>query len=247
MNRLFRLALIFVVLAVAGFAAVRLFVDHRPAAPAPAASPTPKPSPGGLTLAAAQRSAFPDGMEARTPEGSRMVYADGQLVDTPFGPVLVNPGTIPDAAHAEGGAIAIHYLRQDTGGIHVTRALPFAVRSGSSGSISEWSVSRTIGDLPVVYTEGGGTWQGYSCSFATLTELRPAGPAELTTIQVMASDDGAVPSEQSKTTVGKIVDVVPNRSFVVRFTGARNFDAHYVRRGERYVPEGGERDTLGGC
>lgn len=249
MSRLSRLALILLGLAAVVMAA--FFAGRRSITPAPVAtsSPTPTPAPTarGITLQQAQRAVFPAGMEARTPEESRMVYEDGKLVAAPFGPVLVNAGAIPDAAHVETGAVAIHYLRQDADGLHVTRALPFAVRSGSSGHISEWSVSNRLGDLPVVYTEGGGTWQGYSCSFATLTELRPSGPAELATIQVMASDDGAVPSEQAKTTVGKIVDVVPNKSFVVRFTGARNFDARYVRRGDRYVAEGGERDTLGGC
>ncbi len=246
MSRLLRLVLIVVVLGTVAVAAIAFLGDRRRPAPGPVARPSPIPtpafSPTPITLAQAQRVAFPGGMR-----DGRIVYDEGKLVETPFGPVLVNPGTIPDAAHAEGGAVAIHYLRQDATGLHVTRALPLAIESGSSGQFMEWRIDNRFGSLPVVYVVGGGTWQGYSCVMATLTELRPDGPAQLAAIELMASNEGAVPPEESEATAGKIVDVVPGRSFVVRYTGTRNFDARYVRRGDRYVPERGQTDTLGGC
>jgi hypothetical protein len=46
-------------------------------------------------------------------------------------------------------------------------------------------------DWPVIAAEGGGTWQGYTCSILTLTELRPGGPAEIANMPLSYDDSGA--------------------------------------------------------
>jgi len=116
------------------------------------------------------------------------------------------------------------------------------VRSGSFGQIAELSVSAKFGALPVIYAQGGGTWQGYTCGWTTLTELRPGGPAELVRVMTLYSDGSR---DDGESTEGKIADIVPGRSFAVNFTGSRNFTARYERRGDRYVLAGGE--ALEGC
>ena len=209
------------------------------------ATPTPAPTPASPPadrLAAAERVAFPSGRSHETADGVRVVYEPGTLVDAPFGPVLVSEGRVPDASHADSGYVGVHYLRPAEGGFTLARAFPEAVKSGSFGQVAELSVSAKFGDLPVIYARGGGTWQGYTCSWTTLTELRPDGPAELVAVMTLYSDGS---SDDGESTEGKIADIVPRRSFKVDFTGSRNFTASYVRRGDRYVLADGE--ALEGC
>lgn len=195
----------------------------------------------------AERAAFPNGRSYASPDGPHIAYEPGTLVDVPFGPVLVNEGRVPDGSHADSGHVAIHYLVPEGRGYRVIGAYPDAVRSGSFGELGELAVSRKFGRLPVVYTQGGGTWQGYTCSWTTLTELGPKGPRELATFMDAYDDSGATVDGAGGTTRGKITDIVPDRSFAVTFTGTRSFTARYVRQGDSYVLEGGERNALTGC
>ena len=216
-------------------------------APTPSARPTPTPSPSPVEtpvdrLAAAERAAFPAGRSLETEDGVRVLFAPGTLVDAPFGPVLVSQGHVPDASHADSGYVAVHYLRASDDGFTVARAFPEAVKSGSNGDMTEMAVSLNFADLPVIYTQGGGTWQGYTCGWTTLTELRPDGPAELVTVMTMYEDSSRAGGESI---AGKIADVVPGRSFTVRFSGSREFTNTYERRGGRYVLAAGE--ALEGC
>lgn len=218
-------------------------------APTPTVRPTPTPSPSPSEthtdrLADAERAAFPSGRSLETEDGVRVLFAPGTLVDAPFGPVLVSQGHVPDASHADSGYVAVHYLTAADAGFTVARAFPEAVKSGSFGEMSEMAVSSKFGDLPVIYTEGGGTWQGYTCGWTTLTELRPDGPKELVTFMDSYEDGN---SDEGGSTAGKIADIVPGRSFTVTFTGARNFTAIYIRRGDRYVLQGGDDNALEGC
>lgn len=206
------------------------------------ARPTPTPSPTPVDrLAAAERAAFPSGRSLDV-GGVRVVYDAGTLVDAPFGPVLVSGGEVPDASHADSGYVAAHYLRADGDAFAVTRAFPDAVKSGSNGALTEMSVSGKFGPLPVIYAQGGGTWQGYTCAWTTLTELRAAGPSELVTFMTVYEDSTRAGGESIE---GKIADIVPGQSFAVRFSGSREFTSTYVRRGGRYVLASGE--ALEGC
>jgi hypothetical protein len=216
-------------------------------APTPSARPTPTPSPSPVAtpvdrLAAAERAAFPAGRSLENEDGVRVLFAPGTLVDTPFGPVLVSQGRVPDASHADSGYVAVHYLRPTDDGYAVTRSFPEAVKSGSNGDMAEMAVSPKFGELPVIYAQGGGTWQGYTCGYTTLTELRPDGPAELISFMNLYEDSSRAGGESIE---GKIADVVPNRSFTVRFSGSREFTNTYERRGGKYVLAAGE--ALEGC
>jgi hypothetical protein len=163
-------------------------------------------------------------------------YKVGGLVETPFGPVLVSPGEVVDAAHASAGKLALVYLRRTQGGFAVVRRFVPATETGSFGEITDWHLSRSFGRLPVVMVEGGGTWQGYTCSWTTLLELAPDGPGELATVPLHYDDEGAVLPGQRKTSIdGRIVHVVGGHSFDIAYRGSKRFTDHYIRRGDDYV------------
>jgi hypothetical protein len=224
-----------------------------PTAPAKSAAPAAAIDPlAGVPaderLKLAEAAAFPDGRFYTTDDDARIAYEPGTLVDTPFGPVLVNEGKVVDAAHVDSGHVAIHYLAPAGRGYRIVKAFPDAIQSGSFGQMSEFAVSDTYSALPVIYTQGGGTWQGYSCGWTQLTELKPDGPVELVNFQDSYSNGGAAMDEKDAQSIaGKIADVVPDTSFKVNFTGDRSFTARYVRAGDKYQLQGGEQNALSGC
>src|SRR4051812_45594064 len=88
--------------------------------------------PGPATVAAPAGAS--DGAEAVT-------YRASRLIDAPFGPVLVSEGEVKDAAHVNGGRIAVAYLHAEGDHFAVLRNFPEAVVTGSSGHVGKWSVS----------------------------------------------------------------------------------------------------------
>lgn len=242
-----------------GVVAGLLLLLLPPTRPVGLPSPTPRPSasaspadplatlPPNARLDLAETAAFPAGRRFTTPEGSRIEYEPGMLIDTPFGPVLVSQGSVPDAAHVESGHVGIFYLAPQGRGYRVVKSLPDAIQSGSFGQMSSLSVSNKFATLPMVFAQGGGTWQGYSCSWTSLTELQPGGPVEVANFLDSYSNGGAIVDGDSEETTGTIVNIVKDKSFDVRFTGARSFTAHYVRQGGKYVLQGGEANALQGC
>jgi len=191
---------------------------------------------GSATLQVAATS--PDGSES----GAEAVrYTPGKLVWAPFGPVLVSEGKVADAGHVSAGRIAVHYLKPAGDRFELVRAWPAAVATGSSGQVAHWSVSTRFGDLPVIVSEGGGTWQGYTCSSAKLTELRPEGPVEIASVPLSYDDSGAQAEEGAGTAItGRIINVVRSVSFDVVYTGARSFSEHWARgSGGGYAVSGG--------
>ncbi|MFA5968899.1 MAG: hypothetical protein WC816_06610 [Sphingomonas sp.] len=199
-------------------------------------------------LKAAETAAYPHGLALETAEGVHVVLDHGTLVDAPFGPVLVNQGSAPDGAHAESGYVAVNYLRAQGAGFALVHAYPEAVRSGSFGQLGDMAVSRQFSTLPVIYTQGGGAWQGYTCQWTSLTELQPGGPVELVSFMDSYDDAGGVSDGDDAISIeGKIADIVPGKSFRVHFSGTRTFDALYVRHGDKYDLQGGDANALSGC
>lgn len=174
-------------------------------------------------------------------------YAPGRLIWPAFGPVLLSEGQVQDPAHVSAGKIAIHYLKPGADRFEVVRAWPAGVSTGSFGKVAHWAVSPRFSTWPVIVSEGGGTWQGYTCSWLTLTELRPGGPVELATVPLAYDDSGARTEEgEAKSIEGKVLNVVRNQSFDVVYSGSRAFSEHYVRSGDRYAPAGG-KSTMETC
>jgi hypothetical protein len=212
---------------------------------APQAPPDVRALPAGEQLARAFEAAFgsrgsavlqPDGRD-----GEEVRYTPGRLLQAPFGPVLVSEGEVVDAPHVAAGRIAVHYLRPAGDRFEVAGAFPAAIVAGSSGRVAQWSVSPRFSDWPVIVAEGGGTWQGYTCTILALTELRPGGPVKLVTVPLAYDDKGAQEEEANAISIdGKILNVVRNQSFDVVYSGSRAFSEHYVRSGNVYAVAGGE-------
>ena len=175
-------------------------------------------------------------------------YKPGRLVRAPFGPVLLSEGEVVDAAHVSAGKLAVIYLSGKGGGFAVNKRFVPVVESGSFGKLGGWRVSRAYGPLPVLEVEGGGTWQGYSCTVATLLELGPDKPRELVSVPIAYDDSGAVPDGKRATTIsGRIVHPVPGKSFEVVYSGSKRFTERYVRRGNAYVLAGGGETRMQTC
>ena len=189
-----------------------------------------------LDLAVA--AAYPEGTLV-TGGASARQFDEHRLVEAPFGPVLVSRGHVLDGAHVDAGVIAVHYLAPSEDGFRLVRSWPEAAAVGSNGDLSEWSVSDKFSDLPMLYAEGGGTGQGYTCSYAKLVELTARGPIEAASIQTVYDDGGA--RQPGESYQGKIGEIVKGKGFTVAFTGTRSFAEHYVRQGDRFVPQGKSR------
>lgn len=173
-------------------------------------------------------------------------YAPGRLIWPAFGPVLISEGKVQDPAHVSAGKIAIHYLRQAGDRFEVVRAFPAAVATGSNGQVARWSVNPRFSSWPVIAAEGGGTWQGYTCSWLTLTELRPGGPAKVGQVPLVYDDRGAKEDGTGRAIAGKILNVTKDQTFDVVYSGSRAFSEHYVRGPGGYAVAGG-KSTMETC
>lgn len=189
---------------------------------------------GGATLSVDSGDDYGDGGSL----AERVAYKPGQVVWASFGPVLLSAGEVADASHFAAGKIAAHYLRVDGDRFALVRAYPKAVVTGSFGAVGDWRVRRDIDADPVIVAEGGGTWQGYSCSMATLTALRAGGPVELATVRTSYDNGGAADGDAAVSIEGKITNVVPGRSFDVAYTGTRSFTETYLFDVSRYELQG---------
>ncbi len=174
-------------------------------------------------------------------------YAPGDLIDAPFGPVLLSAGEVVGAAHASSGKLAAIYLRRSDKGFSVAKKFVPATETGSFGKIGSWSVSRSFGALPIVTVEGGGTWQGYTCSVTTLLELAPDGPKELVTLPMTYDNSGAVEGKKPTQISGRIEKIVPGKSFDVVYFGSKDFTDRYVRKGDSYVLASGGESRMQKC
>lgn len=174
-------------------------------------------------------------------------YAPGRLIWLPFGPVLVSEGKVQDPAHASAGKIAVHYLRPAGDRFEVARAFPAAVATGSNGAVASWSLNPRFSNWPVVAAEGGGTGQGYTCAWLTLTELRPDGPARIANVPLLYDDRGAKEDGTGRSIEGKILNINKNQSFDVVYSGSRAFSEHYVRGPNGYAVAGSGKSTMETC
>lgn len=174
-------------------------------------------------------------------------YTPGDLVAAPFATVLLAPGEVVKAAHVNSGKLAVVYLKPAEKGFEVIKKFVPATETGSFGKIGEYSVSKSFGDLPIVSVEGGGTWQGYACSWTTLLELAPDGPKELVTIPMTYDNAGAVPDKPTQVS-GRIDNIQPRKGFdVVYFGGSKEFKDRYVRKGDAYVLASGGKSRMLTC
>lgn len=203
-----------------------------------AASATPE-------LDAAFRAAFGKAdsatiVSSATDLRERVRYVPGELLATPFGPVLVGIGEVLDPSHASSGKVAVVYLTKTPRGYAVAKRFVPAMETGSFGRIADWGVSRAFGPYPVVAAEGGGTFQGYTCSILTLLELAPQGPRELASIPMAYDNSGAVGDDTATKIDGTVANIRAG-GFDIVYAGSKSFTEHYERKGDRYVLAGESR------
>jgi hypothetical protein len=176
-------------------------------------------------------------------------YTPGELVQAPFGPVLLSPGEVQDASHVNSGKLAIVYLKRSEKGFEVLRKFVPAAEVGSFGKIVDWSVSKSFGDYPVVTLNGAGNWQGYKCSSTTLVELRPDGPRQLATLPMTYDDSEAAAGKKPTQITGSIDNIQPGKSFEISYFGfgSKDFKDRYVRKGDAYVLASGGKSKMQTC
>jgi len=163
-----------------------------------------------------------------------------QTLTASFGTSQIRQYSVENAAHAEGGRLQVTYF--DKNGEH-SADYPKAVVMGSWGRMDQWSVEQGYSDFPVIVAEGGGSWQGYTCVWTSLTELQPTGPVELLRLQTYYSNSGTERDpEKFEGTVGP---PAADGSFVVSFEGTEKFSTKYRREGDAYTVVSGEE--LDGC
>ena len=208
---------------------------------------TAAPAAGDKDLAAAFTAAFGKKkgsvvLKAQGPMKESVKYTPGELLDTASGPVLLSPGEVVDYARVNSGKLAVVYLARTPKGFTVAKKFVPAVQTGSFGKIVDWSVSKSLGDLPVVTVNGAGNWQGYACSVATLVELAPEGPRQLATIPMTYDNSGALGGGEKKLKQysGRIEKIDPGKSFDVVYFGSKDFTERYVRKGNAYVLASGK-------
>lgn len=225
--------------------AILAFAVALPAAAQPAQGLFPVMDVDRDTVPAGTPAAFaaafgpsPRNEATRQVDGQTITYVPLTLIPLGGGTVaLVSTGQSDCDGHACSGVNAVDYLRGTAADYEKAGEWRDVGASGTWGNpATRWGWTDAITGTPVLYTEGGGTWQGYSCTLAALTELRPDGPAEIASIPIAYSnasrDDGA-------TLEGRITAAERGRSFTVSYTGSRRFSERYVRRDDgRYTLEG---------
>ena len=176
-------------------------------------------------------------------------YTPGDLIDAPFGPVLLSPGEVQNPSHVNSGKLAIVYLKQTAKGYDVVKKFVPAAETGSFGKIVDWSVSKSFGDNPVVSVNGAGNWQGYQCSTTTLVELTPEGPKELVTVPMTYDDSVAAAGKKATQITGRIDNIQTGKSFDVVYFGfgSKDFTDRYVLKGDTYVLSAGGKSKMQTC
>ena len=188
---------------------------------------------------------------ADDPEPGMPVIRDGEeivatrLIETPFGPVRITELAVRDPSHGTPGALTVTYLARQDGELVTAIEYPHTVETGSNGRMAAWHVDDRFTDWPMLVAEGGGTWQGETCTWITLTELRPTGPLLQASWQSYHATDGSLGEPEE--TVGEVVDIKRNDRFTVRYTGSQEFENTWFKRADLYIMEGEDGNVLFGC
>lgn len=227
----------------------------RPVSFWPRFSPTPlRKMKSSEQLALAFRAVYGVSPSKKTPlkvTHEERVYAVSPTALEWMGNTAVFLTSAEDVAgcHPCSGAIGIHYLKLQGSGLAVKRSWPLQMKGGSFGAPpSDWKLRRDLGRNLYITTEGGFTGQGQTCASLLLTELTPERPISRGRVSTYYSNEGAITEDDKKTQwTGRIIQIVPDRSFNVTYTGSDHFTEHYQLQGEEYRRQAKSRfeDTCG--
>jgi hypothetical protein len=160
-----------------------------------------------------------------------------RIVKLPFGNVLLTEEEIEDGCHVCAGALGIYYFKEESGKIVVTGRWPRAVKGWGWGKPPSWQLTNRFTALPAIWEAGHDMHMGIDAKGATLTELRPGGPAKSDPIDTGLEDEGAPdPNGRGACMVrGEIVNVRPDVGFDVRVTGDVTALDQYRKKDGRFV------------
>lgn len=172
-------------------------------------------------------------------------YRSGKLVDLGGGAfAFISSGQGGDG-HVHAGSISIHYLNFADGGFHRTGGWPGFLVSGTWGQPPEWSIRTDLTSSPMLVVEAGGTWQGYTCTWAHLVELTASRPIiRIDQINTGYGSGGAL-GDAGESVEGQILPGRKGETIRVRYTGDRTALVTYARVGEVYDPV--DLPELPGC
>ena len=184
-----------------------------------------------------------------TPGHADMTVGDTRYAFTPQAvrwvgnrAVLISGGQ-SDNCHGCAGTLAVHYLEPRGNGLAVVGAWPEAASGTSYGQPPEWTLRTDLASNPVLQTEGGGTFQGYSCTNAQLVELTPAAPVTIAdNVQLHFSNEGAVVDGGAESIDGKIMPGARDQNFTVSYGGTTSAQIVYKRQGTRFEKATGAPD-----
>ena len=103
-------------------------------------------------------------------------YRSGKLVPLGNARFALITGGQGSEGHVHAGSLAVHYLTRTADGFERTGSWPGLLVSGTWGAPPDWSIRTDLTPSPTLVVEAGGTWQGYTCSWAHLVELTPTRP-----------------------------------------------------------------------
>ncbi|MFC4256031.1 hypothetical protein GRI97_12120 [Altererythrobacter xixiisoli] len=153
---------------------------------------------------------------------------------------LISTGANECTGQACAGLNSVHYLSgPERADYSVTGEWLDVGMTGVVGNpASRWGWTDAIADVPVLYTQGGGVWQGYACDKAVLTALAADGPTEIAVIPIGYSNGGAV-EDGVINLDGQITAAEKGKSFTVTYTGTDSFSETYVRQADgKYALQG---------
>lgn len=226
-------------------------VAVAPAAVAPAIAPPPVAtlSPEQLT-ALAFRAAWggpPPIERTETHEGQTdtRTYRSGRLVPLGGSRFALISGGQGGEGHVNAGSIAVHYLTRVGEDFERVGSWPGLLVSGTWGQPPEWSVRTDLMPAPTLVIEAGGTWQGYTCTWAHLVELTPARPVVRVDQINTGYDSGGALGDAGESVEGRILSGRKGETFRVRYTGDRTATVTYAKVGDEYDPV--DLPELPGC
>lgn len=153
---------------------------------------------------------------------------------------LISTGANECTGQACAGLNSVHYLSGPSRADYSVTGewLDIGMTGVVGNPASRWGWTDAIAAVPVLYTQGGGVWQGYACDKAVLTELSVDGPTEIAVIPIGYSNGGAV-EDGVINLDGQITAADKGKSFTVTYSGTDNFSETYVRQADgKYALDG---------
>jgi hypothetical protein len=192
-------------------------------------------------------AAFPGsrGQAAGQVNGQNVVYRPATLRWIGERAVLISPAKATDDCNACAGTLAVHYLRAAGDRFEVTGGWPDVVSGAGRGAAPKWKITDTFTNAPALYVQGTGGGQGFVCTTATIVELAPSGPVKSGPIPLHYDNEGAATDPQARTQLdGKFVNVKKGVSFDLAVTGSQTFTETWLKRGDRFEPQGEQSKAL---